>query len=77
MKLKIAREIGNGCGLETDAECIANIDIHCMNLFAYGDIDKELKELALDCIANGLDYDKIMNDYHNRMNLMISKARGY
>lgn len=74
MKLKEAREIGKECGLSTDAECIANIEIHCMNLFPYSDIDKELQELMDDCKSNGIDYIKIMDEYNKRFNEAIKKG---
>jgi hypothetical protein len=45
MKLEEALEIGKECGLTTIEECVLNIEIHAPNLFAYTEIDKELREL--------------------------------
>jgi len=75
MKLAYAREIGKECGLDTDAECIANIEIHCMSLFDYTKLEAELKELRDDCMSNGIDYDKIMDDYNKRFNEALSKIK--
>lgn len=45
MTLKECRELGHLCGLETDKECILNVEIHALSLFKYEDIDDELEEL--------------------------------
>ena len=43
-----AKKLGESCGLETDEECLANIEIHAMNLFEYSKIATELEELWKD-----------------------------
>ena len=45
MKLALARDIGYDCGLSTDAECIANIELHATSLFDYKEMEAEIKEL--------------------------------
>jgi hypothetical protein len=45
MTLDQARRLGRACGLETDEECVRNIDIHCMSLFLYTEVEAELLEL--------------------------------
>jgi len=56
MNLEQAKAFGKELGLETDAECINNIILHAVNLFGYGDIDKELKELIDDAKKNGIKF---------------------
>lgn len=56
MKLKEARKIGAKCDLETDAECVNNISIHALNLFAYGEIGPELLELKTDAKASRVKF---------------------
>lgn len=48
MKIKSACEITHACGLETILEAISNIDYHCMQIFPYDEIEKELEELYND-----------------------------
>lgn len=74
MKWKEAKDIGRECGMSTDAECIANIEMHAMNLFEYSKLSAELKELKDDCIANGIDYDTIMAEYDRQFNERIAQA---
>ena len=74
MTLKQAREIGKECGLETDMECLANIELHCTMFFRYEDMEKELTELRNDCIAQGVDYDKLLMDFDNRFVEKIEQA---
>lgn len=74
MYLARAREIGKACGLETDAECINNIVIHSINLFKYDDIDRELKELEVDCNANDIDYIQVLQDFRKRFDEQIEKS---
>ena len=45
MKLKEACDIGYACGLSTVDEAILNVEIHCSNIFSYGDATLELYEL--------------------------------
>jgi len=45
MTLQKARELGHACGLETDEECIRNVELHAVSLFEYKEIQKELAEL--------------------------------
>jgi hypothetical protein len=45
MKLKDAVGLGKACGLKSLEEYVLNIELHCMNLFLYDDVEKELAEL--------------------------------
>ena len=56
MKLEAAREFGKECGMQEDAEFVNNIMLHSINLFGYGDIDKELKELIDDAKQHGIKF---------------------
>jgi hypothetical protein len=48
MKLKDAVGLGQACGLKTLEEYVLNIELHCMSLFLYDDIEKELAELKAE-----------------------------
>jgi Zn finger protein HypA/HybF involved in hydrogenase expression len=48
MKLKDAVGLGKACGLESLDEYVLNIELHCMSLFIYKDIEAELAELNLE-----------------------------
>lgn len=48
MKKQRCLETAYICGLQTVAEAYANIEIHCMQLFAYAEIDAELRELRAE-----------------------------
>lgn len=48
MKLKDAISMGAICGLYTVDECISNIECHCMSIFPYTEVNKQLQELYLD-----------------------------
>ena len=74
MKLSKARELGEACGLTTDAMCIVNVEIHATSLFTYVEMGAELMELREDAIANGLDYDKIVREHTVMLNSKLSKA---
>jgi len=74
MTLKQAREIGKECGLESDMEYLANIELHCTMLFRYEDMERELNELRDDCIAQGVDYDKLLTEFNNRFVEKIEQA---
>ena len=50
MKLISAVDIAKACGLRTIKDAFANIDIHCMSIFAYTRIEEELIELKCDII---------------------------
>jgi hypothetical protein len=56
--LKRAVEIGDEAGLETVAESVNNVIIHAGNLFAYTDIEKEIKELVDDAKVHGIEFHK-------------------
>ena len=45
MTLHECIEIGQECGLTTLGEAYDNINIHCMNLFLYENIEKEMQQL--------------------------------
>ena len=45
MKLKDCLDIGLNCGMSTVTDCVANVQIHAMNIFVYSKISEELKEL--------------------------------
>lgn len=68
MKLKKARQIGKVCGLSTDEECFLNIELHCMSLFVYDEIDKELDELRKDCEENRVDWKDAIDKFNDRLN---------
>ena len=55
MKVKEACEIADACNLTTIGEAILNIDYHCIELFSYGKIDEELKELYDDAKSYNLN----------------------
>lgn len=65
MKLNMALLIAKDCGLETVGEAILNIDMHSMNIFNYGEIGKELKELYEDFNKSGLKNESLVNDCLN------------
>ena len=52
MRYQDAIELGEECGLSTPTEYIDNVVIHCMNLFVWTEIDKELWELLSDARDN-------------------------
>jgi hypothetical protein len=54
MKLTKALVIGRACDLETTAECVNNILLHTANLFVYGDIEDEVRELKIDAADVGI-----------------------
>lgn len=54
MRLKEACEIGYACGCGTIKEAILNVEIHCGNLFPWGDATLELYELH----EEAADYDE-------------------
>ena len=45
MILKKACEIGYDCGLVLVRDAILNIEFHCISIFSYDEINKELIEL--------------------------------
>lgn len=53
MKLKVACEIADACGLETISEAICNIEFHAPQLFAWGHIHEEEQELYDDIAQKG------------------------
>lgn len=58
MKIKECLEIATECGLETIEEAVLNIDMHCMNMFSYSEVEKEMEELHLSygyVLNNGFD----------------------
>ncbi len=55
MKLQKAIEISSN---ENLVDCVNGIILHCMNLFCYEDINKELKELQEDAEAQGIEFCK-------------------
>lgn len=64
MKLALARDIGYDCGLSTDAECIANVELHAASFFDYNEMEKEIKELY-DDLPNSKE---IMKEYWEAWN---------
>ncbi len=62
MKLKTALEIGESCGLTTIGEAILNIRFHAINIFAYGEEQKEYKELLDDFKTSGFNQDDIIKE---------------
>ena len=74
MKLKQARELGEACGLTTDAECIVNAELHSLSLFSYLEIGAEMKELRDDTIAQGIDYDTIVKNHYDKINANLNKC---
>jgi len=75
MKLKECRELGNHLGLYTDSECLANVELHCLNLFAYSEMTQELAELKNDCIAQGVDYDGLLKQASDDFRKKIEGAK--
>ncbi len=73
MALEEARLMGKECGLVTDEECFLNVEIHCMSLFSYDDVDKELAELRADCIKNGIDCDGAIKKWNDNFNKQINQ----
>lgn len=57
-----AKEIGEICGLNTPAEFINNISLHCLNLFTYSEMQQELEELRADAKANGVRFSNLCHD---------------
>ena len=45
MTLKRACEIGCDCGLILVRDAVLNIELHCISIFSYDEINKELIEL--------------------------------
>jgi len=60
MKLKTAIEIAKDCGLKTVDEAMDNINYHAMNVFAYENITKELKEMYDDFKNSGMSGDELI-----------------
>jgi len=56
MKLEEAIRIGKELGLKSPEECVNNILIHCLNLFYYPDIPKEINELIQDAKEHGIEF---------------------
>lgn len=48
MKLKVACEIAESCGLSTIGEAVDNIEHMVMSLFVYKDIPTQIEEIYLD-----------------------------
>lgn len=65
MKYKEAKEFGIECGLEKPYEFVNNIVMHCMSLFGYENIDKELSELIEDAKNNGVKFAKCGDAHKN------------
>ena len=59
MKFLEAKKMGIKCGLETPAEWVNNVLIHCTMLFEYSEIEKEEKELIDDAIKNGVLFSRL------------------
>lgn len=59
MTYQQAAELGRGCGLSEPAEFVNNIALHAMNLFAYGDIPRELAELHETATAAGVAFSAV------------------
>ena len=62
MKLKDALEIGKECGLTTVSEAIYNIRLHAMNIFLYGEEQKEYHELCEEYRNSGFDLEDNIED---------------
>lgn len=54
MKLKDALWIGEACGLETVGESLLNIQLHAMNIFTYGEEQREYDEIIRECKLLGV-----------------------
>jgi hypothetical protein len=48
MRLRAAVDLGKACGLTTLEEYVLNVKLHCMSLFPYDNVEKELAELKQD-----------------------------
>ena len=72
MKLKECIDLGLECGLYSIEECLDNIEIHCMNLFSYSEIERELGELLYEYEACE---DSLINTYIKES--YYAKGRNY
>lgn len=83
MKLQQALEIARSCGLETVGEAILNIKMHSTSLFAYPELDAELKELYAEAesvntntpIESLLPTEESMGDMTNETTDEIQNSR--
>jgi len=62
MKLQTALEIGKNCELSTVGEAIYNIRIHAMNIFTYGEEQKEYDELCKEYKNSGFVLDDLIDN---------------
>lgn len=72
MKLYKAINIAKQCELSTVGEAIDNIKIHCMNIFDYDEINKEIDELMNDFNNSELSISTDLDDVKVR-DLLISE----
>lgn len=68
MTLYDACDIGYLMGCETIEECVINVQVHAMELFAYDDITDELMELHNEIKAKGYKG-------HESIELIVKKDR--
>ncbi len=59
MKLKVACEIADACGLETVGEAVMNAERHYDALVSIADIDKEFDELYREAKALGPEWGSV------------------
>lgn len=62
MKLKLCLEIGSDCYLNTVDEAVCNIHFHCLSIFNYDAINRELDELDEEYLLSGLTGDNLIVD---------------
>ena len=71
MKLGEAFRLGRECGISTIEGCVDNVGFHCLSLFLYSDINRELNGLVAelkrstcahcDYLTNGCEF--MFDDY--------------
>lgn len=59
MKLKVACEIADACGLETVGEAVMDAERHYDALVSIADMDKEFEELYREAKALGPEWENI------------------
>jgi hypothetical protein len=53
MKLDVAINLAEACGLDTVGDAVLNIKLHAMSIFNYGEAGKEYAELVNHCKTLG------------------------
>lgn len=74
MKLSVACKLGKELGSTTIGEAILFIKLHASSMFAYDEINAELKELEAE--AAGIDLETSLEDYFGGGNRLLDAQKG-